>query len=184
MARVPYADEASSAEVRDLAGTIRAERGGRMLNLYRMLLNSPPVAAGWLKLFTAIRQQTTLPGDCRELAILRVALVNHAEYEYRAHLPFALKAGVTEGQLSALEHWRDSDVFAPAQRALLAYADAMTREIHVSGAVFDALRVHFDRRQLVELTATIGGYNLVSRFLEALEIDPETAPGKGGAGVP
>jgi AhpD family alkylhydroperoxidase len=183
MARVPYADEASSAEIRQLAGTIRAERGGRMLNLYRMLLNSPPVAAGWLKLFTAIRQQTLLPGDCRELAILRVALVNHAEYEYQAHVPFALKEGVTEAQLAALERWQDSDRFSPAQRALLAYADAMTRDIRVPGAVFDALRAHFDRRQLVELTATVGGYNLVSRFLEALEIEPETARGGGGAGA-
>lgn len=183
MARVPYADESSSAEVRQLAETIRAERGGRMLNLYRMLLNSPPVAAGWLKLFTAIRQQTLLPGDCRELAILRVALVNHAAYEYQAHVPFALKEGVTEAQLAALAKWHDSALFSPAQRALLAYVDAMTREIHVPGAVFEALRAHFDRRQLVELTATIGGYNLVSRFLEALEIDPETDRNEGVSGA-
>lgn len=31
-----------------------------MLNLYRMLLNSPPVAEGWLTLFTAIRQKAKL----------------------------------------------------------------------------------------------------------------------------
>jgi len=173
MARVPYADETSSPEIRQLAETIRAERGGRMLNLYRMLLSSPPVAAGWLKFFTAIRQQTTLPAAQRELAILRVAVVNGAQYEYQAHLPFALKEGVTEAQLAALGEWQGSDLFSPAQRALLAYADAMTREIHVPAPVFDALRAHFDDRQIVELTATVGGYNLVSRFLEALEIDPE-----------
>jgi AhpD family alkylhydroperoxidase len=182
MARVPYADETSSAEIEQLARAIRAERGGRMLNLYRMLLNSPPVAAGWLKLFTAIRQQTTLPGDIRELAILRVALVNHAQYEYQVHVPFALREGVTEAQIAALDRWRDSGAFSPAQCALLAYADAMTRDIHVPAAVFDGLRAHFDERQLVELTATIGGYNLVSRFLEALEIDPEIAGDGGGAG--
>jgi AhpD family alkylhydroperoxidase len=180
MARLPYAEETSSQEVRQLAEAIRAERGGRMLNLYRMLLNSPPVAAGWLKLFTAIRQQTTLPAAQRELAILRVAVVNGAQYEYQAHLPFALKEGVSEAQLAALDQWQNSDVFGPAQRALLAYADAMTRKIHVSAPVFDALRAHFDDRQIVELTATVGGYNLVSRFLEALEIDPEgTQPSTG-----
>jgi len=56
----------------------------------------------------------------------------------------------------------------------------MTREIHVADAIFDALRPHFDRRRLVELTATIAGYNLVSRFLEALAIDPEAAPAVAG----
>lgn len=183
MARVPYADENSSPEIKALAGKIRSERGGRMLNLYKMLLNSPPVAAGWLHLFTAIRQNSTISGECRELAILRVAIVNDAEYEYRAHIPFALKEGIAQQQIDALGKWRESGLFSDAQRAVLAYTDAMTREIHVADAVFDALRPHFDERQLVELTATIAGYNLVSRFLEALAIDPEAAHALAGKGL-
>jgi len=175
MARVAYADENSSPEIKALADRIRAERGGRMLNLYKMLLNSPSVAKGWLNLFTAIRQQCELPGEYRELAILRVAIVNGAEYEYRVHIPFARKEGMTESQVDALKEWQAATVYTDAQRAVLAYTDAMTREIHVADAVFDALRPHFDRRQLVELTATIAGYNLVSRFLEALQVDPEAA---------
>lgn len=175
MARVPYTDENSSPEIKALAGKIRSERGGRMLNLYKMLLNSPPLAAGWLNLFTAIRQHSTISGDCRELAILRVAIVNDAEYEYRAHIPFALREGIAQKQIDALGKWQESGLFNDVQQAVLAYADAMTREIHVADAVFDALRPHFNERQLVELTATIAGYNLVSRFLEALSIDPETA---------
>jgi alkylhydroperoxidase family enzyme len=181
MARLAYADENSSPEIAALAKKIRAERGGRMLNLYQMLLNSPPLAEGWLNLFTAIRQKCELGGNYRELAILRVAIINGADYEYRAHMPFALKEGLTEAQIGALNIWQESQLFSDAQRAVLAYADAMTREIHVADVVFDALRPHFDQRQVVELTATIAGYNLVSRFLEALAIDPEagqTQPGK------
>ena len=63
----------------------------------------------------------------------------------------------------------------PEQRAVLAYTDSMTRDIHVPDAVFDPLRDYFSKREIVELTATIGGYNLVSRFLEALAVDPEQA---------
>jgi alkylhydroperoxidase family enzyme len=37
--------------------------------------------------------------------------------------------------------------------------------------VFAAVRRHLDDRELVELTATVGGYNLVSRVLEALKLD-------------
>ena len=51
----------------------------------------------------------------------------------------------------------------------------MTRDIHVPDAMFEALRPHFNVCEIVELTATIGGYNLVSRFLEALAADPEPA---------
>lgn len=51
----------------------------------------------------------------------------------------------------------------------------MTKQIHVADGVFDALRAHFNQRELVELTATIAAYNLVSRFLEALMVDAETS---------
>lgn len=175
MARLAYGDENSSPAVRALADQIRKERDGRMLNLYSMLLNAPPVAEGWLALFTAIRQQCTLRGDYRELVILRVALLNGASYEYQVHVPFALREGVTQAQLDTLDRWEDSATLTPPQRAVLAYTDAMTRDIHVSDAVFEALRGHFNQREIVELTATIGGYNLVSRFLEALAVDPESA---------
>jgi alkylhydroperoxidase family enzyme len=175
MARLAYGDENSSPAVRALADQIRKERDGRMLNLYSMLLNAPPVAEGWLALFTAIRQQCTLRGDYRELVILRVALLNGASYEYQVHVPFALREGVTQAQLDTLDRWQDSATLTPAQRAVLAYTDAMTRDIHVPDAVFEALRGHFNQREIVELTATIGGYNLVSRFLEALAVDPESA---------
>ena len=57
---------------------------------------------------------------------------------------------------------------------MLAYTTAMTREIRVRDDVFAAVRAHFAPAQVVELTATIGGYNLVSRFLEALEVDHES----------
>ena len=54
---------------------------------------------------------------------------------------------------------------------MLAYTDSMTKDVHVPDEVFDALRPHFDARELTELTATIAAYNLVSRFLEAVKID-------------
>jgi alkylhydroperoxidase family enzyme len=49
----------------------------------------------------------------------------------------------------------------------------MTRKVQVPDDVFDRVRQHFDDRALIELTLTIGGYNLVSRFIEALQIDPD-----------
>ena len=173
MARVSLIKEGERPELDGLIGSIKAERGGRLLNLYRALLNSPPVAEGWLKLFTAIRQKGKLPGHFRELAILRVALLNGADYEYRAHLPVALKEGVTQQQIDALGAWQVSKIFGERERAVLAYTDCMTREVRVPDPVFAELRRHFDDRELVELTATVGGYNLVSRFLEAMRIDHE-----------
>jgi alkylhydroperoxidase family enzyme len=49
----------------------------------------------------------------------------------------------------------------------------MTLGVQVPQALFDAVRRRFDDRELVELTATVAAYNMVSRFLEALDIQIE-----------
>ncbi|RAJ66479.1 AhpD family alkylhydroperoxidase [Streptomyces sp. Amel2xB2] len=162
----------------EVAERIRRRRGGRLTPLDGMLLHSPPVADGWNSLLAAVREHSSLPADIRELAILRVAALNGAPYEWRAHEPVARAAGFTDAQLAALHEGGDVSPLSPRQRAVLDYTDAMTRQVTVSEAVFDALRAHFDDRGIVELTATVGTYNLVSRFLVALEVG-EGAPQSG-----
>jgi alkylhydroperoxidase family enzyme len=171
MARISYPD-LDRPEIAPLAERIKAERGGKLLNLYRMLLHSPPVAEGWLAFLTAIRQKSGLAARVRELVIMRIAVLNAAEYEFQAHLPFARTERVSEAQIQALRTG-DTTIFDERERAALAYAEASTRTIRVPDDVFVAVRRNFDDREIVELTATIGAYNLVSRFLEALQVDHE-----------
>lgn len=172
MARIPYAD-VTHPEAQPLVQKIVAERG-TLLHLYRMLLHSPPVAAGWLRYLTAIRQECALPGAIRELVIMRVAALNGASYEADVHAPIALKEGLSQAQLDALADWERSSLFDARQRAVLAYADAMTCQVQVPDAIFAAVRAELDDdRLLVELTATVAAYNMVSRFLEALQLHIE-----------
>ena len=100
MARIPYAD-LNNPEAKPLVERIVAERG-QVLHLYQMLLQSPPVASGWLNFLTAIRQKSSLPPALRELVIMRVAVINGAPYEAEQHAPIALREGVTQAQLDEL----------------------------------------------------------------------------------
>ncbi|PUA19842.1 carboxymuconolactone decarboxylase family protein [Glaciimonas sp. PCH181] len=170
MARIPYPD-LDDPTIAPVVERIVAERG-RVLKLYEMLLHSPPVAAGWLGFLTAIRQQCLLSGRIRELVIMRVAVINGAEYEFRAHIPFSLKEGISQLQINDLREGQFA-TFDVSERAALDYCESMTRNVKVPETVFAAVRLHFNDRELVELTATIGAYNLVSRFLEALQVDHE-----------
>jgi AhpD family alkylhydroperoxidase len=168
MARLPYAD-LTHPEVSPLVDQIIAERGS-VLHLYQMLLQSPPVARGWLNHLTGIRHNSSLAGDIREMVIMRIADLNGAPYEADQHAPIALKEGLTQQQLNELNTWQASTLFTPLHRAVLAYTDAMTKHVQVPDDVFADVKQYFEPRQLVELTATIATYNMVSRFLEALQI--------------
>jgi AhpD family alkylhydroperoxidase len=174
MARLPYA-QPDTPERQRIAERIIAERGS-LLHLYSMLLHSAPVAEGWLNYLTAIRQKCTLPGDLREMVIMRVAHLNGASYEADQHAPIALREGMSERQLAALQTWRDADCFTPTQRAVLAYTDMMTQQVQVTDEVFNAVAALFPDAQMVELTATVAAYNMVSRFLEALRIHSHDKP--------
>jgi AhpD family alkylhydroperoxidase len=178
MARITYAD-IDRQEARVVAGEVAAQRGS-VLHLYRMLLHSPPLAAGWLRYLTAIRHECSLPGALRELVIMRVALLNGAPYEADQHAPIARAEGISNAQLADLSVWSSSDRVDPMQRAALALTDAMTLEVHVSDAVFADVRAHFDERAIVELAATAAAYNMVSRFLAALQIQSEDVVGSSG----
>ena len=178
MARVSLIDEQTNPELQALTAKIRGGRGGRMLHIYKMLLHSPALAERWLDQVSAVRWQTDLDGKTREIVIIRIGLLNRVDYVIKAHVPaFALREGLTLEQCEALRDWRPSPLFDEAQRAALAYADAMTREVQVAADIFAALRDFYTEKQIVELTVLIGTYNMHTRVLQALEIDAETPAG-------
>ena len=168
MATLPYAD-LDAPEVKPLVDQIVAQRGS-VLHLYQMLLHSAPLTEGWLAYLTAIRKRLSLDGALRELVIMRVAALNGAQFEADHHAPIALLEGISREQLDALHNWRNSTQFSPREQAVLALTDTMTLEVKVPAGVMGTIREYLDDREVVELVATIAAYNMVSRFLVALDI--------------
>ena len=174
MARVSLIDEQDHPELSELVARIRGARGGRLLNLYRALLHSAPLAEAWLAFNNVARRDTVLDDASRELVILRVAFLNRTDYVFQIHASrYAIDAGLTAEQVADVADWRASTRFSPRQRAVLAYGDAMTLEVDVADAVVNELRAHFDEREIVELTVLVGAYNMHTRVLKALDVDPE-----------
>jgi alkylhydroperoxidase family enzyme len=172
----------------DLVSAIKSRRaGGRLLNLDRMLLHSPNFAKGWNGMFAAIRNQLSLPGKLRELAIMQIGVLNKAEYEWVQHEGEFLKAGGTREQLAALRSGAstgsaDPKLFDEAERTTLQLTREMTQQIDVSDATMKRVRALLPDAQVVELIGTIAGYNMVSRFAVATGLDvEEPAPSEAGA---
>ena len=59
------------------------------------------------------------------------------------------------------------------QRAVIGFAIASTRDIRVPNVMFDALKQRRSATEVVELAAVRAAYNMVARFLVALEVNPE-----------
>lgn len=186
--RLPYAPqtpEDSNPETHEIYTRIAARRTPRpLIPLDLTLLHAPPVADGYNSFIGSLRSNTILDPALLELSISRIAVLNNAVYEWNIHAPLALKAGVQAPELrdasslplfcqaaeESIGAWKKSCLTA-RQQAVLAYTDAMTESVTVSDYVFQKLvKAELSNREIVELTATVAGYNCVSRILVALDV--------------
>lgn len=167
--RVPPVAPGTRPELAAVEARLLGARG-RISPLYQVLMHSAPLVSGWEQLLTAIRQQTEVPAALRELVILRVAVLNAAPYEFEAHVPHALAAGLPQARIDAVREPGVAPDFDDREREVLALTDAMTREIDVPEPLMEALQLRWGVRVLVELVATVAAYNMVSRLLVALRI--------------
>lgn len=167
--RVPLVVQGSKPELKDIEDRILEERG-RISLLYQVLLNSAPIAQGWESMLTAVRNKTSVPADLRELMILRVAVLNKASFEFEAHIPHALKAGVSPEKIEDIKQMTLSSRFNDEETLILNLTDHMTRDIDVPADLMAKVTQHYSPERVVELVATVAAYNMVSRFLIALNI--------------
>lgn len=176
MPRLPYITDRQAGDTA-LVAAIRQRRGGDLLNLDRLLLYSPAFAQGWNALLGAVRTQLSVAPKLRELAMCVVAVLNGAEYEYVHHAPEFVRAGGREEQIAAVHrmcsHEIDATLFDEIENATIALSAQMTKSIEVDDASFETLRRHLGDAATVELVGVVAAYNMVSRFLVALRIEPE-----------
>lgn len=173
MARISYVEEKDHPE---LAAKIAKIKGGRgaLINIYKLLLHSPTVCMTWFENIGAIRWKTILPPRLREIAIVRIASVARYGYALQQHVPgIAVPDGVTLEECEALKDWRASGKFSEAERAALAYVDAIIAGPEVPDDVFNAVRKHYSEREVVELTVLAGTYIMHNRVFTALRVDLE-----------
>ena len=82
-------EELASPEFQEYFRSVR-ERGLEVLNLYKMMAHSPEIGLQFLRLGSVILFKGIIPPKLRELAIVRVGILNKANYEYTQHVRIAL----------------------------------------------------------------------------------------------
>jgi alkylhydroperoxidase family enzyme len=174
MARVTLVQkETAQPDVKDLFQKI--ENGGnRILNLHKAIGHSPKVTRDFIRLGNTLLFKAALPEKLRELAILRVAALTDAHYEWTQHVRVALRTGVPQAQIDAIRYWKSSASFNDQERIVLQFTDEETLNVHVSDETFTQAKQSLGEQAVVELTITIGYYGMVSRILETLQVELES----------
>jgi len=174
MARLPYVDPATAPEeVRTTLARLPVQ-----LNIFRMMAHAQTNLRPLLRLGTSILSEQKLSGKLRELAILHVAQLSPARYEWVQHVPIAKAMGATAVQIEALERGHlDADCFSAEEQLVLRFTTEVVRYVGASEETFNEIKKRFSPQEIVELILAIGFYMTMARLMETTGIDLEADAG-------
>lgn len=162
MARIPPlvpADE--PAALKPVFDQLRATRGS-VPGMYRTLAHQPAILAAHRAYFHAALDTGVLPRPFKEKIAWRTARLCGSEYSSASHRRYALKHGVAEAELAAIDRG-DYAALVPREAAALRFAEAMIKgRGQVDDATYAGLARHFNPAEIVEIAALVGIMELAS----------------------
>ena len=117
-------------------------------------------------------KRSTLDEKLLVLMQHRVSQINGCGYCLDMHHKDAIHLGETELRLHTLPAWKEVPYFTDRERAVLAYAEALTLHADADDAVFNALKEFFSDTEIAELTIAIAQINSWNRINKAFRTVP------------
>ena len=149
---------------------------GQIRGPFGMLLHSPKLAARLIPLVPFFHDESIVEGKLRSIAILTAVREHGAAYVWAAQVAAARRNGVREALIELIRAQGDPAGLPADEREIVAYVRQLVRANRVDQATFDALKNRYGAQWLVELTAAMGYFALVSGIANAFEV---AAPADG-----
>ncbi len=178
--RLPaLAEDQLTAEQRSLMGAIASGPRGsfKMSGPFYCYLHAPAFGELAQKLGAYCRFGTSIAPRLTEFAILTTAHFWKAHYEWTAHEPQALKAGVKPATIKALRSGRAPASAPKDERALYAVIKELYATRRVSDRAYKAAHAIVGDAGMVELVGLLGYYAMVAMTLNVFRMPvPEGTP--------
>lgn len=168
--RLPLIDLNNAGKATEAFAHIKKTRG-----VLSYILHSLGHSPDGLRAFAAYgefaRYHTDLAGRVRELAILSLARGN--QYAWTHHVPWALKAGVTQEEIDALNDGKLAPTLSVAEAAAVEYAREFANLGRVSDASYQKARARFSERAITDLALLLAYFMALASIVNAFQIELE-----------
>ena len=135
------------------------QRVGSVSDFTKMLAHKPEVLRAFNQLFAAVMAEDTLSRKLKELAFLRVSILNRCAYCVHSHTASGKQQGLTDAQIAALKEAggeRRADLFTAEEQAILWFVDLLqSYPGNIVPEDLDVLAVYLSEEQIIELVLTI-----------------------------
>ena len=171
MARLPsLAREQLRPDVQAIWDQIASSRGS-VRGPSAFLMHHPALAERVSEVGALLRFGGNLKANDRELGILTAGREVEAAYEWVAHEPLGLEAGVRPEAIEVLRHQRPTTDLQPREAVIIDFIRSLFREHRVPDELYHRAEREFSRDELVELVVLAGYYCLIGFVLNAFEAE-------------
>jgi 4-carboxymuconolactone decarboxylase len=159
--------EALDAAQREVWDRVVSGPRGQVIGPLRAAIHNAELAGRWSALGEALRFNTSLPKRLSELAICVTGRRWSSQVEWHVHARVAAEAGIAPATLEAIRDGRPPAFADPLEALVYEFARLLQLQGNVPDPLYADAREAFGVKGVVELTALIGYYTMVSMTLNA-----------------
>lgn len=165
--RIPY------PEMENLAPEVKALVESFPMNIARMAANAPASLKGFLEFAQSILFYSAFDPRKREIAVLRVAQVTNAIYEWTHHVTLAKNFNVSDREIEIIRTEDPVTSLDDEGNLLCRVADEISRNVRLSDDALSQILERYGTQGATELVLCVSYFNFVSRFLESTRVELE-----------
>jgi 4-carboxymuconolactone decarboxylase len=166
--KIPLPDDANlDSESREILAKLPA------LNVFRMMANAPASFRPLIEFAFSLLVTSEFDARKREIAILRVAHVTRASYEWFQHVIVAKRVEVTDEEIEQIAVDGPVTGLDEEGNLLCRVADEISNEVRLGDDALQQILDRYGTRQATELILCISYFNMLSRFLESTRVELE-----------
>jgi 4-carboxymuconolactone decarboxylase len=157
---------------RTIADAIMSGPRKGMSGPFNAWLRTPELADRLQKVGEYVRFNTSLDKRLNEMAIIMTAQHWGSQYEWFAHAPLAIKAGLDPDIVAALAAGRKPEKMKDDEAIVWEFVTQLRRDHAVDDATYAKAVDKFGENGVVDLVAAIGYYDIVSMTLNVARVSP------------
>jgi 4-carboxymuconolactone decarboxylase len=170
MVEIPL-DKMTPAQ-RTVADAIMSGPRKGMSGPFNAWLRSPELADRLQKVGEYVRFNTSLEKRLNEMAIIMTAQYWGSQYEWYAHAPLAIKAGLDPDVVAALGAGNKPEKMKDDEALVWEFTTQLRRDHGVNDAIYAKAVEKFGENGVMDLVAVNGYYDVVSMTLNVARVSP------------
>jgi 4-carboxymuconolactone decarboxylase len=161
----PIPEPRRSPAQREAVDAFKAARGVDITGPFHPLLRSPELMTRTRAMGDYLRYKSTLPPRLSEFVILMTARAWDQQYEWNAHYPIAIKAGLKPDVASAIAEGRRPAQMTEDEAILYDFCQELHRTKFVSVASYSQAVAAFGEQGVIDATGISGYYTMLAMVL-------------------